>query len=437
MSTSGSTCVQGANTLSVEKQLKDWWLFSGGYLYSKYDGGGSLNQTTVDASGTEIFGQYSQANDITLRRDSHVFSVANLFSPAKHLSVSLMGQGEWTCQSGFGNVEFDFGDPNVPGSFFVFPGTASLNLDRKKAAENLNVRFTRIPRTVLFGDARFSQENIGEFVDEIGSVPETFTRDTDANNYLYDARAGFSTSPWRWIALNAHFRRRDSATDYSHLQDDSFIGGLGYPAFIRHREIATDEAQARLVLHPTLWLKTTLTYQWVQSDFFTTTDPAIDPFSGSVYSPGGEILAGKYRANNYGLHFTVTPVRRLYLSGSFTYSDTSTATAQNSDPSIVPCRGQIYTLSASGNYVLNAKTALQATYSFSEADYGQNNFSVGLPLGIVFTRHSLSAGLTRRLNDHLSSSLRYVFYQYSEPSSGNVNNYTAHGVFAMVSYTWP
>ena len=131
------------------------------------------------------------------------------------------------------------------------------------------------------------------------------------------------------------------------------------------------------------------------------------------------------------------PVRQLYLSGSFSYSDTSTTTAQNGDPSVVPYRGHVFTLSASGNYVLNDKTALQATYSFSDANYGQNNIPAGLPLGIVFTRHRLSAGITRRLSRRLSSSLRYVFYQYSEPSSGNLNNYTAHGVFATVSYNWP
>ncbi|HKI68851.1 MAG TPA: c-type cytochrome domain-containing protein, partial [Verrucomicrobiae bacterium] len=37
--TENATYVQGANTLSFEKQLKDWWLFSGGYYHSQYDGG--------------------------------------------------------------------------------------------------------------------------------------------------------------------------------------------------------------------------------------------------------------------------------------------------------------------------------------------------------------------------------------------------------------
>ena len=33
--------------------------------------------------------------------------------------------------------------------------------------------------------------------------------------------------------------------------------------------------------------------------------------------------------------------------------------------------------------------------------------------------------------------LRYGFSQYSEPRIGNVNNFTANGVFATLSYKWP
>jgi hypothetical protein len=32
--------------------------------------------------------------------------------------------------------------------------------------------------------------------------------------------------------------------------------------------------------------------------------------------------------------------------------------------------------------------------------------------------------------------LRYQFSQYSEPSSNNANNFTAHGVFATFAYKW-
>jgi hypothetical protein len=33
--------------------------------------------------------------------------------------------------------------------------------------------------------------------------------------------------------------------------------------------------------------------------------------------------------------------------------------------------------------------------------------------------------------------LRYGYYDYSEPSTGGFNDYTAHGVFATIVMKWP
>ena len=124
---------------------------------------------------------------------------------------------------------------------------------------------------------------------------------------------------------------------------------------------------------------------------------------------------------------------RLYLSGAFTYSESRLTTANNGDPSIVPYTGGVYSVITSATYSLNPKTGLQVAYNFSESTYGQNN-TTGVPLGIDFTRHTLLVGLTRQFSSRLSGALHYTFSQYSEPSSGTLNNFTANGVFAMLSY---
>jgi len=225
-----------------------------------------------------------------------------------------------------------------------------------------------------------------------------------------------------------------------HLEDESLLAGEGYSAFIRHREIATDEAEGKFVLRATTWLRFTFTYEWDSSDYFTDTDPIIDPnitpVAGGLVTPGGNIFAGRYTASIYGLGAVFTPTPRLFLSGSFTYSFTRTTAAQNRDPSIVPYSGNVYTLSASVGYALNAKTSLTANYSLSEADYIQDNVAAGLPLGINFTRQELLVGLKRQFSKQVSGALRYQFSQFSEPSGGNLNNFTAHGIFATLSYAW-
>jgi hypothetical protein len=59
-----------------------------------------------------------------------------------------------------------------------------------------------------------------------------------------------------------------------------------------------------------------------------------------------------------------------------------------------------------------------------------------MPLGIDFTRNELIVGLTRQITKRLSGALHYEFSQYSEPSSGTANNFTAQGIFATLVYKW-
>jgi hypothetical protein len=157
--------------------------------------------------------------------------------------------------------------------------------------------------------------------------------------------------------------------------------------------------------------------------------------SGGI-SPGGPIFDGRTESDNFGLNLTFTPAQRFYFSGSFTYGYSRTATTPAASPEVMPYFGNTYTVGGSAGFVLNAKTDLKATYTFSQATYGQNN-TAGVPLGLDFARHELLVSLTRQLTKNLSGALHYQFSQYSEPSTGNVNNFTAHGIFASFTYKWP
>ena len=428
----GFTHVQGMNTLRLERQVTDWWLFSGGYLYSKFDGDASLNQITVGLPGPN--GSFWSSDQILLKREAHVFSLSSLFVAAEGLTFSAGVQNEWQRQEGFGKIHLDEGDPNVPEFFTLLPATIQSDLDKTKTMENVGLRFTQIPFTVLFAEARVEQEKIGQFehADTSQAPPEVgqheaFLRDTDATNDRREVRVGFNTSPWSWMTLSAHYKDRLSDSDYNHRRDTT----PGYSAFIRERRIDGDELQLKLVLRPTSWLKTTFTYQLVATDYSTTTDPV----PGGTFPEG--LLAGRYNADIYGLNITLTPFQRCYFTGTFTYSDSKTTTAQNGSPSVVPYKGNVYSVLASATYVLSEATDLQASYGFSHSDYGQDNVADGLPLGLNYTRHGLMAGMTRRLTSHLTANLRYGFSQYSEPSAGGVNDYTAHGVFATMVVKWP
>ncbi len=414
--------LQGMNTLMFEKPLRDWWLLSGGFCYSRLEGSDDFNQTTAIPSFNVNNVLLSQP--ITLGRDSEIFSASSLFTPFHDLTFSLGSQNEWTDEQGLG--------ASVPDLELALNTPAGSSMAEFKASQEANFRFSAIPFTVVSGQARLEEETVSEYQEE---DPAQFTRQTAADNRRYDFQLGFTTSPWRAFEWSVQFRRQDSQTRYGQLLD--LYNGLdgptnGYPAFILNRDIRSDVLAAKLVWRPALWLKATLSYDLTSTGYSSRTDPAFNLALMQQVSPGGPILDGTYDAQTYGLGLTVTPLRRLYFSGALTGGFSRAVTAANGDPSIAPYRGDSYTLNAAATYALNPKTGLRAAYDFSRAGYGQNNAVAGVPLGLDYARHDLSFGLTRQFNPRLAGSLRYVFSQYSEPGGGRANDYVAQGVFCTL-----
>src|SRR6185503_3631728 len=118
--------------------------------------------------------------------------------------------------------------------------------------------------------------------------------------------------------------------------------------FIRERNLLTDEVEAKLVLRPATWLKTTLSYKLLSTDYRNETEP-----SPGNSSPGGGLLAGTYDAEVYSIGLTFTPRRRLSLSTTFSYQPTKLNTASSGFTAVVPYRGDIYSVVANGTYVLS------------------------------------------------------------------------------------
>jgi hypothetical protein len=205
-----------------------------------------------------------------------------------------------------------------------------------------------------------------------------------------------------------------------------------YPGFILGRKIKTDEVETKLVLRPASWLSTTLSYKIEGTDFSTTTQP---DFADN--SPGGPLLAGKYEMHTYGLSGALTPITRLNLTSTLTYSDSRTWTFANDDSSVVPYKGGVWMVTEGATYTINQTTRLSASYSFSQADYNENNGVAGVPLGMDYTRHTATIALTKHFSEKISGALRYAFYTYAEPSSGGLTDYTAQGIFATLTFKGP
>jgi hypothetical protein len=415
--------VHGMDTLTLAKQLQDWWFLNGGFYYSRLAGSDFFNQATV----IPAFGLNSvlSSQKIALDRQSEIFSVASLFTPLNYLALSLGTQNEWTRETGFSDSipDLELGG-NIP---------ANASLGEFKASQTANFRFTRIPFTIVSGDAQFSEDDYSIFqADGLGELQ----RQTAANNFRYDLKTGYSVSPWEWADLTMQYERQSSDTEYSQLQD-LFLGSSGptngYPAFILGRTITSDQFETKLALYPAAWLKTTLTYQITDTGYSSKTDPAFDPIVEELVSEGGSIADGRSHLQTYGVAATVTPWRQLYFSGTFTYSRSRLFTADNGDLSIVPYEGEIVTLNTTATWLLDAKTRVQLAYNFSHANYSENNAAAGIPAELDYQRHDLIASLTRKFTENLSASLRYGFSQYREPSSAGANDFQANSIFGTVT----
>jgi hypothetical protein len=427
---------QGANALRLEKQLKDWWLLSGGYLYSRLDGDAGFSAESFlpsDPSLPPALGDIG--NQIVLKRESHILNGNTLFGPWEGLSLNAGVQNEWTRQKGVGDLL----------ASGIFPASYISDLDKWTVEEDFGLRYTKIPFTVLFADTRFQQESIGHFeqnaIDDKRNDDHDFLRNTDASSDLKEYRAGFSISPWTKVSWHSSYKHRLKENDFDQLLDTDktdptrptrALPGNGYPAFILARETESNEVESKLVLRWVSWLKTTLKYQHVSTDYRNATVSSTT-FFPQVRQPGGELLAGNYDANVYSLNGTLTPWRRLYLSTALSYSDSRMVAGVNNGKALVPYRGDIYSILSSANYVANEMTDLHASYSFSRARYGQSNETDGLPLGIDYDRHGLVVGVRRQIKKNLTTNLEYGYFRYREPTAGRQNDYTAHAIFATLT----
>jgi hypothetical protein len=417
---------EGQNSLRLERKVNSWLFASGGYFFSKLNGDGNFSDTIVNAGGVTV----AKAPQITLKRESHVLNLNGLFGPFDGLTISTGAQTEWTRQTGSGNGnlnQINSGNAltTLPTLFTMFASDYDLN----SISENIALRYTKIPFTALFAEARAQQQSIGQSDYDV-QPGYVFSENPDYANQVTDVRFGFNTSPRQQVAWSAHYRRYEDDSWYEKRTVEVPAGG--YPGFIKSRSLITDEVETKLAIHPHTWLKTTIFYRYQITDYNSVTPAAISQTSPAIVSTGGPLLAGRDQAHVYGFNASVTPIRRLFLDTTFQYQPTSTTTA-NTTKFLQNYRGDIYSVIANASYVLTTNIDCFSGYSYSKADYSQPFNGSALPLGIRYDQHAVRAGLNYRFNANVSGRLQYAFYTYSEPSSVSANDYTAHSVFATLT----
>ena len=423
----------GANTFRVEKKALDWLLVSGGYLYSHLDGDGSFRQVSFAPSTGAIFTQGDTSPLIVVQSESHVANANAVLGPWEGFSLITALQADWTRTDGMGS-----------GTVFGFPAPFAndygSNQDRRVTEERFELRYEKLPYTTLYTELSFRQEDTGQFeqgfINDGFSSDKDYSRRTDTTGDLKQFKGGFHTSPWSETTLSASYEHRLRTDDYQHPLDTDLSAnpGNGYPGYLLHRDETSDTFDARIATRFTRWLRTTASYQYTTTDYHNITGSAITFPAGSA--PGGGLLAGTYEAHTISLNNTLTPWHRLYLNNTLSLSHTRQESGVTAGGAIQPFDGITWSVIQSGTFIVDNKTDFTVSYSYSRGDFSQDTTTVGLPLGTNYELHGLQAGITRKLRSNTHLGLQYLFQQYTDATTGGVNDYTAHGIFSTLSFRW-
>ena len=399
------------NTFRMDSHLNNKVYWSFGYLFTALNGDAGLNVITPPPLGARDKNWATRVIDNDL--NSHLLSFNTMFGPFAGLTFYAGIQAEFTDTDGSTDALLTEG---------VSPTTTNRihsSNNKQSAEETAGVRYTKIPFTTLFAEARVTQQDIDLYERETQDGAQDFKRQTDTGVLRQDYRAGFNTSPLRRVTLTGQYRYALYHNDYNNNVDTE----AGYPAFITLQDFQTDEAMGKLTLRPCSRFTVALTYQYVDTDITTGT--------GAIpsLSPRGELTSGKYNANIYSVSATVTPMSRLYLTGLFSLQDTET-TSHNNTPAVTTYRGDVYTAIGTAGYALDKKTDATVEYTYSCANNLTGKDSNGLPLGADYRQTGIIAGISRKFTDNIVGRIRYGWYQYNDSSSGGANDYTAQLVSA-------
>ena len=428
-----------SNSYHMDQHVNDKVYWSAGYLFTELNGVGNYNVNNiyygVAPAGADI--RYN-IPWISMNEHSSVGNVNFMFGPFKDLTAYVGMQGEKTHTESYMMGNF------ATVATAVDNRTAYTVLDKKSTEEEIGMRYTMIPYTTLFAEAKFTQDEYGSDQNELDiTTPgggNTYGAGIDTTTMKQQYKVGFSTSPWARVNWTTQYMHKREDNDYG---INYLTGGDAIPAvpttgtwgagYIRNLTFDTDEVSTKLSLRPCSSVNVTLKYQMLSTDI-------------KSQAINGTVPACQYYQNIYSMSATWTPINRLYMMGMVSYQDTLTSAYDNGSNTVIPYRGNVYSVIGSIGYALDNKSDVDLQLSYSHSDnyvnngygsisqgaLGANQF--GLPYLVSDDLTNASVGWKRRLNDHSSVGVRFGFASNREPSSGGINDYSAY--IATLSYTF-
>ena len=416
-----------------ETWLKKNLFFSTGYSFANLDDNFSGNRVYGDDfdvaySPNNLNGMGYTSLNGGAHKQEHVVNVNLMTIPLKNLTIvpSLrVQQDNWNANStGMGTLS----------DFNPEPFTSNSDGESLDLRERLDIRYTGITNWVHYCGAELTEGNgdvnqTGGLNQVNGYGPPPIQCHTDDTRFFQKYFVGTRWYPYRRTSIDLGGYYKNNQYNYNNPLDSTYNGAGSpdrYPAYLTQQNFQTYDGNVRLTLRPAanIMLVSRYEYQW---STINTTPDAISGFSSSQSSTMTSQIIGQ--------NASWSPWSRLCLQAGFNYvlSETETPTSDYTQ-AVLNSQNNYWTVTFNSAVVLDDKTDLNLTYLYYQASDYNNNSADGLPLGAGAQEHTVTAGITRRINPHLRVNVKCAYSQYNDWASGGNNNTTAEMVYTSLQY---
>jgi len=343
----------------------------------------------------------------------------------------------------------------------------------------MDLRYTGVSDLVLYAKGEWEHQNQSNDYNGLfyqttsaakvvagGSLPDVFHEDVTVK--LQDYTMGANWYPIRGLsfALQGLYSERNDEFDPSVIRGVTSPGALTGSQNLRPQmmdlDTTTDDVNLRATWHVLNNLSLVTRYDYKETEYDNrgvrwtpagqnpvtsvqtpTPNPAVVTGPASTADNGvlPEVQSGIVRSNILSESLTWSPMARLYLQASASYTWAKSST----DTQMVPDSQNDYlTGSLSVGYAIDDRTDLTASYTFYDAkNYTQQGapytatatatIPYAMGYGLNTQEQTLSLTLNRRINANVSWNLRYSVMTSQttgavQDQSGGFNDYTAQMV---------
>jgi hypothetical protein len=298
----------------------------------------------------------------------------------------------------------------------------------------LDIRYTGVTNWVYYAGAQLTEGNgnlnqYGGLTSAGGFGPEPVLELSDQTRWFQKYFAGARWYPARRTTIDFGGYFKKNQYNYNYPTDSTYNGAASfnrYPDYLVMQSFQTYDLNTRVTFRPINNVILVTRYEYQHSIINTTPDS----ISGL-----GESQSSTMNSQFIAQNVTWTPLARLCLQGGFNYvlSTTQTPTSAYTQ-SVLNSENNYYTITLNSMLVVDDKTDFNLGLLYFHAGDFNNNAAYGVPLGTGAEEYTVTAGITRRINDHLRVNLKYAYTQYDDWASGGNNSYDAHLVYTTLQY---